>query len=66
MENQLPGPRPCSMCRSENKDRVKILIAPRLGRIELSSREIPAAVYQCKLCGAIRLEPLHLATAAAA
>ena len=66
MENQLPGPRPCTMCRSENNDRVKILITPRLGHIELSSREIPAAVYQCKLCGAIRMQPLQLPSAAAA
>lgn len=66
MPIQMPGLRPCSMCRSENDHRVKVLIAPRLGRIELSSRQIPAALYECKLCGAIRMEPLHLPAAAAA
>ncbi len=58
MTPQLPGPRPCTMCNSENDKRVKILITPRLGRIELSSREIAAAVYECPLCGAVRKEPL--------
>jgi hypothetical protein len=66
METQLPGPRPCTMCRSERSDRVKMLIVPRLGRIELSSREILAAVFECKLCGAVRMQPLHLAAATAA
>ena len=46
------------MCTSENDKRVKILITPRLGRIELSSLEIDAAVYECPLCGAVRKEPL--------
>jgi len=53
------------MCRSENGDRVKVLIVPRLGRIELSSREILAAVYECKLCGAVRTEPLQRTACAA-
>lgn len=59
MEAVLPSPRPCSMCRSETHDRVKVLIRPQLGRIELSSSEIDAAVFTCTLCGAIRKEPLQ-------
>lgn len=66
MEGKLPGPRPCTMCRSENDHRVKVLITPRLGEIELSSRTIPAAVYECRLCGAVRLQPLHAPVASAA
>lgn len=54
------------MCRSENDQRVKVLIAPRLGEIELSSRTIPAAVYECRLCGAVRMQPLHPPIAVAA
>lgn len=65
MAQQLPGPRPCTICNSENDKRVKILITPRLGRIELSSVEIAAAVYECPLCGAVRKEPLITASKAA-
>jgi hypothetical protein len=65
MEAVLPSPRPCSMCRSESRDRVKVLIRPRLGRIELSSGEIDAAVFACTLCGAVRKEPLQRSVQAA-
>ncbi len=66
MSEQLPGPRPCTMCRSENDQRVKVLITAKRGEIELSSRKIPAAVYECKLCGAVRMEPLQPIVVAAA
>jgi len=58
MAPSLPGPRPCTMCRSENDKGVKILISPCRGQIELSTREIEAAVYVCTLCGAVRKEAL--------
>ena len=66
MSEKLPGPRLCTMCSSEDDRRIKVLIAAKRGEIELSSRRIPAAVYACKLCGAVRIEPLHPAVATAA
>jgi hypothetical protein len=64
MDQSLPGPRPCTICSSENAKGVKTLIVPRRGRIELSSRYIEAALYVCTLCGAIRKEPLASVKAA--
>ena len=59
MEVLLPRPRLCSMCPSETIFRVKVLIRPRPGTIELSSGSIDAAVFTCTLCGAVRKEPLQ-------
>ena len=59
MDPRMPGPSPCLMCTSEDYEGVKVLLTPRPGRIELSSRSIDAAVYECGICGAVRQEPLR-------
>lgn len=66
MDPRMPGPIPCLMCTSEDYEGVKVLVTPRPGRIELSSRFIDAAVYECRICGAVRQEPLRPAEKKAA
>jgi hypothetical protein len=56
----LPPAQPCRICKSVDPGTERVLlIAPRLGECEDSTRRRPAAIFECRLCGATREEVLR-------